>query len=59
MKKALYKEPVFLRDIHRNQISNYEKTKSLTTQERISRFVKQAHRDLDKLGMRTIEFIQR
>jgi protein-L-isoaspartate O-methyltransferase len=59
MKKTIYKEPAFLKDIHRNQISNYEKTKSLTVQERISQLVKQAHQNLEKLKLRTIEFTQK
>lgn len=59
MKKIIYKEPSFLKDIHRNQISNYEKTKSLNVQERISHLVKQAHQNIDKLGMQVIEFTQR
>jgi len=56
MKKITYKEPAFLRDIHYNQISNYEKTKSLTTQERIAQLAKEAHQNLEKLGLRIIQF---
>lgn len=56
MKKTIYKEPAFLKDIHQNQISNYKKTRILTISERISQFIKQAQRGMDKMGLRSIEF---
>ena len=58
MKKTIYKEPAFLKDIHQNQIFNYNKTKKLTVAERISQFIKHAHINMDKLGLRSIEFVR-
>ncbi len=55
MKKTIYKEPTFLRDIHKKQISNYESVKSLPPDERINRLVEEIHKTVKKLGLHLVE----
>jgi len=54
LNKQIYHEPAFLRDIHRSQIRNYNETKSLDISERIDYLVKQADKQVEKMGYRIV-----
>lgn len=52
LKKKIYHEPAFLRDIHHSQIRNYNQTKSMNISERIDYLVKQADEQVARTGYR-------
>ena len=55
MSKVGYREPAFLRDIHRCQIINYNKTKSMNVIERIGYLAEQANLNIKRLNYHIVK----
>lgn len=55
MGKVDYREPAFLRDIHRRQIANYNKTKSMDIIERIGCLAEQANLHIKRLNYHIVK----